>query len=116
MSPGGWRRSCGGRRPSIIGRCFGPGRSWPPWRSRRIARPSGNRAALEVEETRLEVLRVLDEMPERQRLALEWKYLDGLGVREIAERLGESERAVEAVLYRARRGFRQAFEPKRMAK
>jgi RNA polymerase sigma-70 factor (ECF subfamily) len=73
-------------------------------------------AALEVEETRLEVLRVLDEMPERQRLALEWKYLESLGVREIAERLGESERAVEAVLYRARRGFRQAFDPKRMAK
>jgi RNA polymerase sigma-70 factor (ECF subfamily) len=73
-------------------------------------------AALEVEETRIKVLRVLDEMPERQRLALEWKYLESLGVREIAKRLGESERAVEAVLYRARRGFRQAFDPKRMAK
>lgn len=73
-------------------------------------------APLEAEETRREVLRVLDGMPERQRVALEWKYLDGLGVREIAERLGESERAVEAVLYRARRGFRESFNTKRVAK
>jgi RNA polymerase sigma-70 factor (ECF subfamily) len=73
-------------------------------------------APLEADETRREVLRVLDAMPERQRVALEWKYLDGLGVREIAERLGESERAVEAVLYRARRGFRESFETKRVAK
>jgi RNA polymerase sigma-70 factor, ECF subfamily len=71
---------------------------------------------LEVEETRREVLRALDGLPERQRVALEWKYLEGLGVREIAERLGESERAVEAVLYRARRGFRHQYEMKRMAK
>jgi RNA polymerase sigma factor (sigma-70 family) len=76
----------------------------------------GPTAPLEAEETRREVLRVLDALPERQRLALEWKYLDGLGVREIAGRLGESERAVEAVLYRARRSFRELFEAKRVAK
>lgn len=76
----------------------------------------GPAAPLEAEETRREVLRVLDAMPERQRVALEWKYLDGLGVREIAERLGESERAVEAVLYRARRGFRESYKTKRVAK
>jgi RNA polymerase sigma-70 factor, ECF subfamily len=76
----------------------------------------GPSAPLEIEETRREVLRALDELPERLRLALEWKYLEGLGVREIAERLGESERAVEAVLYRARRGFRQLFDRKRTAK
>lgn len=70
----------------------------------------GPTARLEVEETRLEVLRVLDALPERQRLVLEWKYVESLHVREIAERLGESERAVEAVLYRARRGFRKLFE------
>jgi RNA polymerase sigma factor (sigma-70 family) len=70
-------------------------------------------APLEVEETRIDVLRVLDEMPDRQRVVLEWKYLDGLRVREIAERLGESEKAVETVLYRARREFRRLFEAKR---
>jgi RNA polymerase sigma-70 factor (ECF subfamily) len=67
-------------------------------------------AALEAAETREAVLSVLDELPERQRTVLEWKYLDAFGVREIAERLGESEKAVEAVLYRARREFRRVFQ------
>jgi RNA polymerase sigma-70 factor (ECF subfamily) len=70
----------------------------------------GPTAPLEAEETRLDVLRVLDALPERQRLVLEWKYVESLPVREIAERLGESERAIEAVLYRARRGFRKLYE------
>ena len=77
-------------------------------------RAAGNPSApLETEETRIEVLRVLDEMPDRQRIVLEWKYLDALRVREIAERLGDSEKAVETVLYRARREFRRLFEAKR---
>lgn len=80
------------------------------------AAKDGPTVPLETEETRREVLRALDQLPERQRLALEWKYLEGLGIREIAERLGESERAVEAALYRGRRGFRQLFEAKRTAK
>jgi RNA polymerase sigma-70 factor (ECF subfamily) len=65
---------------------------------------------LETEETRAHVLRILDELPDRQRVVLEWKYLDALRVREIAERLGDSEKAVETVLYRARHEFRRLFE------
>lgn len=64
---------------------------------------------LEVEETRTQVLEVLDDLPERQRIALEWKYVENLRVREIAERLGETEKTVEATLYRARREFRRRF-------
>ena len=67
-------------------------------------------APLETEETRRQVHRVLDEMPDRQRTVLEWKYLDSLRVREMAERLGETEKAVETVLYRARIEFRRRFE------
>jgi RNA polymerase sigma-70 factor (ECF subfamily) len=67
-------------------------------------------APLEAEETRSHVQRVLDELPDRQRIVLEWKYLESLRVREIAERLGDSEKAVETVLYRARREFRRLFE------
>ena len=67
-------------------------------------------APLEAEETRLHVLRILDELPDRQRVVLEWKYLEAMRVREIAERLGETEKAVETVLYRARREFRRRFE------
>ena len=70
-------------------------------------------APLEAEETRALVLKVLDELPDRQRVVLEWKYLDSLRVREIAERLGETEKAVETVLYRARREFRRLLEAKR---
>jgi RNA polymerase sigma-70 factor, ECF subfamily len=65
---------------------------------------------LESEEMRCQVLQVLDGLPERQRTILEWKYFDALRVREIAERLGETEKAVETVLYRARREFRRLYE------
>jgi RNA polymerase sigma-70 factor, ECF subfamily len=74
------------------------------------ANPAG---PLEAEETRERVLRVLEEMPERQRTVLEWKYLDGLRVRAMAERLGETEKAVETVLYRARIEFRRLYEQER---
>jgi RNA polymerase sigma-70 factor (ECF subfamily) len=65
---------------------------------------------LEEEETRAHVMRVLDALSDRQRTVLEWKYLESLGVREMAERLGETEKAVESLLYRARREFRRLFE------
>ena len=67
-------------------------------------------APLITDEHSSQIVAVLDRMPERQRLALEWKYLEGLRVREIAERLGETEKAVEATLYRARREFRRLYE------
>ena len=69
---------------------------------------------LEVVETKGRVHLALDALPERQRIVLEWKYLDALSVREIAERLGETEKAVESVLYRARREFRRLFDSRRL--
>ncbi len=71
-------------------------------------------APIEAAETRSHVQAVLDELPDRHRSVLEWKYLDALSVREIAERTGETEKAVEAALYRARREFRRLFELQRM--
>ncbi|MCG8450301.1 MAG: sigma-70 family RNA polymerase sigma factor [Pirellulales bacterium] len=65
--------------------------------------------SLEQSETRKSIIEVLEKLPERQRLALEWKYVEGLRVREIAQRLGETEKAVEATLYRARREFRRHY-------
>ena len=62
-----------------------------------------------ADEVRRSVLQTLDALDEEHRLVLEWKYVDSLSVREIAERLGRSERAVEAMLYRARDSFRAAF-------
>lgn len=45
---------------------------------------------------------LLLELDDNERLVLEWKYLDDLTVREIAQRLGRTEKAIEALLYRAR--------------
>ncbi len=63
-----------------------------------------------VAEKRTQIAKILEGLPERQRLALEWKYIEGMRVKEIAARLGETEKAVEATLYRARREFRRLYE------
>jgi RNA polymerase sigma-70 factor (ECF subfamily) len=51
----------------------------------------------------------LDALPDRYGEALEWKYIDGLSVREIAERLSLGEKAAESLLTRARASFREAI-------
>jgi RNA polymerase sigma-70 factor, ECF subfamily len=51
----------------------------------------------------------LDHLPRRYGLALEWKYIHGLSVEEIAHRLGVGEKATESLLTRARAAFREAF-------
>ena len=73
-----------------------------------------SRQPLEIAETCARVQIVLEEISERQRIVLQWKYVDNLGVREMAERLGETEKAVESVLYRARREFRRIYELQRV--
>jgi RNA polymerase sigma-70 factor (ECF subfamily) len=52
----------------------------------------------------------LDHLPLRYGDALEWKYLDGLSIAEIAERLGSSTIAAQSILQRARTAFREAFD------
>lgn len=52
---------------------------------------------------------VLDRLPFRYGDALEWKYIDGLSVVEIAERLDVTPKAAESMLTRARNAFRDAF-------
>lgn len=61
----------------------------------------------ELQERRAEVRAIMDSLPEQHRQALEWKYIDKLSVREIAGRLGATEKAAESVLFRARRDFRE---------
>ena len=51
----------------------------------------------------------LDAVPERYARALEWKYLEGGSVAEIAARLGVTEKAAESLLGRARAAFRDAY-------
>ncbi|MFQ5719974.1 MAG: RNA polymerase sigma factor [Acidobacteriota bacterium] len=52
---------------------------------------------------------VLDRVPPRYGDALEWKYIDGMPVREIAARMGVGLKAAESVLTRARAAFREVF-------
>jgi RNA polymerase sigma-70 factor (ECF subfamily) len=51
----------------------------------------------------------LDHLPGRYGDALEWKYLQGLSVDEIAARLGLGSKAAESLLTRARQAFREGF-------
>ncbi|HEV8630970.1 MAG TPA: sigma-70 family RNA polymerase sigma factor [Thermoanaerobaculia bacterium] len=51
----------------------------------------------------------LDQLPSRYGDALEWKYVEGLSVKEIAVRLGVGPKAAESLLTRARQAFRDAF-------
>jgi RNA polymerase sigma-70 factor (ECF subfamily) len=52
---------------------------------------------------------VLDYLPERYGDVLEWKYVEGLSVKEIAARMETGPKAVESMLTRARNSFREAF-------
>ncbi|HEU0225640.1 MAG TPA: sigma-70 family RNA polymerase sigma factor [Steroidobacteraceae bacterium] len=51
----------------------------------------------------------LDALPGRHAEVLEWKYVDGLSVREIAVRLNVGDKAAESLLTRARDSFREAI-------
>jgi RNA polymerase sigma-70 factor (ECF subfamily) len=66
--------------------------------------------SLEIDELRSQVLRALEGVADKHRIILEWKYLDGLDVHEISQRLGQTAKAVESDLYRARQSFRRRFE------
>jgi RNA polymerase sigma-70 factor, ECF subfamily len=49
----------------------------------------------------------LDQLPTRYANALELKYVDGFSAKEIAERMGIGDEAVQSLLARARRSFRE---------
>ena len=51
----------------------------------------------------------LDRLPAHYGRALEWKYLEGLPVKQIASRLELSPKATESLLTRVRNAFRDAF-------
>lgn len=52
----------------------------------------------------------LDAMPPHYSRVLEWKYLDRLSVKEIADRLRSTPKAAESLLTRSRNSFRQEYE------
>jgi RNA polymerase sigma-70 factor (ECF subfamily) len=66
-------------------------------------------AAYQAELVRL-VKVALDHLPALYADSLECKYIHGFSVREIADRIGKSEKATESMLTRARIAFRDCFE------
>jgi len=69
----------------------------------------GQEASMARAETARLVHVVLDRLPPRYASALEWKYIDGIAVKEIAARWSLSEKAAESMLTRAREAFRDGF-------
>jgi len=74
-----------------------------------VSADEGQEAAVARGETARLVHVVLDQLPPRYASALEWKYIDGISVQQIAERLQLSAKAAESLLTRARDAFRDAF-------
>ena len=60
-------------------------------------------------QTRRLIQEVLDFLPTNYGDALEWKYIYGLSVTEIAEKLSVTELAAQSILARARTAFRKAI-------
>ena len=60
-------------------------------------------------ESRELVHAALDQLPPHYGKALEWKYLEDLSVKEIAERMSTTAKAVESMLTRARDAFRDSY-------
>lgn len=56
---------------------------------------------------------VLDGLASHHRAALTLRYLDGLSVHEVAEVLGRTVHATEALLVRARVAFRRAYNDRK---
>ncbi|HXU47234.1 MAG TPA: sigma-70 family RNA polymerase sigma factor [Thermoanaerobaculia bacterium] len=72
--------------------------------------PDDALVALLQEEEGLRVHMALDQLGEPQARALEWKYVEGVKVDEIATRLGVTPKAAESLLTRARVAFRARYE------
>jgi len=63
----------------------------------------------EVAQMKRLVQDVLDYLPANYGNALEWKYIEGLSVQEIASKLKLTELATQSMLARARKSFREAL-------
>ena len=73
------------------------------------ANDTGPEADLRRDETARLVHLLLDRLPPRYAQALEWKYIDGFSVKEIAARFDLTSKAAESMLTRARDAFRDGF-------
>lgn len=64
----------------------------------------------DADERAIRIAKTLAALPPRQEQALRSKYLDQMSVRAIADAWGETTKAIESLLTRARQSFREAYE------
>ena len=67
-------------------------------------------SALDSHRLQERVLLIMDQLPERDRLLLKWKYWDQKRTEEIAVALDRTPKAIERLLARAREHFRREWE------
>jgi RNA polymerase sigma-70 factor, ECF subfamily len=83
-------------------------------RRRRRVTLNGHPAAPDADKARREqaerVAQALGRLPQRYETVLRYKYVDGLSVADIAAASGDTPKAVESLLTRARQAFREAYE------
>lgn len=96
------------RRPREVE--LGEGRAEVEAESSLSPPPPGAEERLEILERRERVHIALDRVPPAYARAVEWRYLEGVAVTEVARRLGTSYKGAESLLSRARRAFRLAYE------
>jgi len=65
--------------------------------------------SLDREEVRSKTWRVMTGLPEQYRLALMWRYWEKISARDMAQRAGKTEKAIERLLARAREQFRERW-------
>jgi RNA polymerase sigma-70 factor (ECF subfamily) len=77
---------------------------------REIAPEDIDAAAWRANDDRSQIQAAMRHLAPDQRAALVLRYLDGLPVKEVAQAMGRSEKAVEAVITRARQAFRAEYK------
>jgi RNA polymerase sigma-70 factor (ECF subfamily) len=83
-------------------------RRYQPSANGRVARPAD--AELEQCEHAEQVVRALAQLPERYEAVLRAKYFEQQSVQTIAVASGETPKAIESLLTRARQAFREAYQ------
>ncbi len=64
---------------------------------------------IDRDELRRKTLQVIEELPERYRMALLWRYWEKASARDMSVKTGKTEKAIERLLARARAEFRERW-------
>ncbi|MGB9911503.1 MAG: RNA polymerase sigma factor [Microgenomates group bacterium] len=83
--------------------------SWFPWLENLVSEALGPEQEFLKKEFLKRVNETFNQLSEGYREVLRLKYIEGLTVKEIAQKLNETVKAIESRLFRARKAFTKAF-------